>query len=489
MKAITYTGILSVVLALFSACDVANDLDDFEPLFQLDSEIAIRDESSAELALTGMYAGLRIEGNPDLYLFSTLMGNIARANEFFRFPAPLAYSQNNPLVDDQDAIQAYQGMYRVVNRANWIIEKVAGLDELVFTTPGRRVEIIGEAKAMRALAHFNLLRLWGQFYDVDSEFGINVRTNPSRSSDALPRNTVAGTYAAIVQDLDDAIVSAPDLRAKFFANKTFAKALKAKVLLYQEDYAGAAVLARDVIDNSGPDFELTATYEELFDNDTIDIFSTTEILFGSKGEPEAPTFLDNSWGVVLQVKPAFAELGETGSMVVAGQDIAYDNNRISSQIEDEGEMNGLVCTKFANRDESYDMIYHLRMAEVYLIYAEAAARAANVVTADALEALNAVRERAGATDTGGDGFEIYPAAITLNQFLEAVRIEKSIELWGELGEEWYDLIRYDFIDGFGSGFQISDIVPTATNTDLFILPISTESIAAGGNVVVQNPGY
>ena len=489
MKTIKFTGMLSLALALFSSCDVANDLDDFQPLFELDSETAIRDENSAELALIGMYAGLRIEGDPDLYLLPILMGNVAQANGFFGFPIPTAYAQNNPIVDDPDAILGYQGMYKVVNRANWIIEKVAELEESIFSSPTRRSEIIGEAKAIRALAHFNLLRLWGQFYDTGSDFGINVRTNPARDAEALPRSTVAETYAAIVQDLDDAVATAPDLRAKFFANKTFIKGLKAKVLLYQGDYAAAASLAKDVIDNSGADFALTSTYEEQFDNNSIDILSTTEVLFGTKGEREAPTFLDNLWGGTLQVDPDFAELGATGSTMVAGQTIAYDNGRISSQMEDGGAIFGLVCTKFADRDESFDMIYHLRMAEVYLIYAEAAARAANSVPADALAALNAVRVRAGATDTGGDGFEVYPPAITLDQFLEAVRVEKSIELWGEQGEEWYDLIRYDFADGFGNGFQVSDVVPTATNPDLFILPISTESIAAGGNVIVQNPGY
>ena len=63
------------------------------------------------------------------------------------------------------------------------------------------------------------------------------------------------------------------------------------------------------------------------------------------------------------------------------------------------------------------------------------------------------------------------------------------ELFGEMGEEWYDLIRYDYADGFGSGFQVSDIKPTATNSDKFILPFDEKNLAAGNNIVVQNPGY
>ncbi|MGS0524406.1 RagB/SusD family nutrient uptake outer membrane protein [Zobellia nedashkovskayae] len=131
------------------------------------------------------------------------------------------------------------------------------------------------------------------------------------------------------------------------------------------------------------------------------------------------------------------------------------------------------------------MVYHLRAAEVYLIYAEADARATNSVSSDALSALNEIRVRAGATTTGGDGFETYPATITLPQFLEAVRIEKHIELAIEMGEEWYDLVRYHFVDGF----DITTVKASATDPNKYILPIDAITLEVGGNIVEQNPGY
>jgi len=481
--------VLGLILLGFNSCEVAKDIDDFEPLFTLDSETAIRDEASAELALAGAYAGLRNGGDPHAYILPSLMSNLGQSSVSFAIPGPTAYNNNNPIIDETDAMSAYQGMYAVINRSNWIIEKVAELEDELFSTPTRRTEIIGEAKTLRALAHFYVLRLWGEFYDISSGFGIDVRTTPARSAEAFARKTVAETYAAIIRDLDDAIATAPDLRAKFFANKNFAKGLKARILLYQGEYAVAAALAKEVIDDASGDFELTATFEEQFDNTSIDILSTSEVLFGTKGDPVARTFFRNLWGFYVQATQSYIDLGATGSMMVAGQDIAFDNTRISSQFEDRGGSFGWVANKFANRSEDYDMIYHMRMAEVYLIHAEALARATNTVSADALASLNAIRIRAGAITTGGDGFETYPVAITLDEFLEAVRIEKSVELGSELGEEWFDLIRYDFADGFGTGFQVSDFVPTATDPDKFILPISTVSIAAGGNLVVQNPGY
>jgi hypothetical protein len=138
---------------------------------------------------------------------------------------------------------------------------------------------------------------------------------------------------------------------------------------------------------------------------------------------------------------------------------------------------------------TYEMIYHMRMSEVYTILAEASARAANSVTTEALDALNTLRAQRGATNTGVDGFEIYPESISFDEFLTAIRMEKLVELQAEGGESWFDLVRFDYADGFGTGFQVSDIKASATNSDKFILPIPFESIQAGGFVVEQNPSY
>ena len=81
--------------------------------------------------------------------------------------------------------------------------------------------------------------------------------------------------------------------------------------------------------------------------------------------------------------------------------------------------------------------------------------------------------------------ETYPASINLSEFLEAVRVEKRIELGVEVGEDWFDLVRYHFVDGF----DVSTVKPTATNPDKFILPIDYVTIEAGKNVVEQNPNY
>lgn len=485
-----YTLALILMITCFNSCQLTEDIDDFERPFSLGAT-EITNESTAELALTGVYSGFGTfigAGNPHIYIIPSLLSGVAQPG-FGRDAESEAISINVPLATGTvDMRGGYARLYGIINNANWLLEGIEDIPQATFSNPERKNEIIAEAKGMRATAHFYLLRLWGQFYDLNSNFGIVIKTAPATSNEAFPRNNVADSYASIMEDLDDAISNAPDLRAKFFINKSYAKALKAKVLLYQGNYPQAAALAKEVLDTSGSDFQLAATVTEIFDNTSDALFNSSELLFGSRGiTNEEDLRLGNFWG------GDYAELTDdyrnifTGNVVINGQTINYDdNNRF---FEDFSGGAGKFAEFFPFAGETFEMLYHMRMAELHLIYAEADARANNGVTTDALGALNAVRTRAGATTTGADGFETYPASITLPEFLEAVRVEKWVELGTEMGEEWFDLVRYDAADGFESGFQVSDVKSTATNPDKFILPIPSESIQSGGNVVEQNLSY
>ena len=485
-------------MVFFTSCDITKDLDEFEPLFSLPAETAIADESSAEIALAGMYSILQqndAEGNPNHSILPSTLSGVNTGGFFvFLSAEDNAMIANNPPADGAALTRIYTGQYVLVNRANWIINGVEKLTDDDFINNNRRLEIIGEAKAMRALGHFHLLRLFGQFYDANSVYGVNVRTEPARDDVAQPRVSVSETYDAILNDLDDAIADAPDLRAKYFASKTFAKGLKAKVLLYMGDYAQAASIAKDVIDNSGSNFALTATFEELFDHTGVATLDNTEALFDvySDATQTEGLGLGNFWSIFTSTANWYTDMDNTTAMDVNGQSIILDATRLAFVKTGAYAIPGLGNgnMKFLQRGgPQFETQYWLRMAEVYLIYAEAAARSTTSVPSDALDALNAVRARAGATTTGADGFETYPVAITYDQFLQAIRLEKLVELGAEQGEDWFDLIRYDYADGFGSGFQVSDQKATATNSDKFIMPIPVASIEAGGGVIDQNPSY
>ena len=93
-------GCLSLIL-VFTSCDLAQPLDDYEPLYSLDAETAIADETSAELALTGMYSVLHqqsvLSGNPEHSILPSRLSITARAGLYANSAEEIALDNNDPL--------------------------------------------------------------------------------------------------------------------------------------------------------------------------------------------------------------------------------------------------------------------------------------------------------------------------------------------------------------------------------------------------------
>ncbi|MBD0825478.1 RagB/SusD family nutrient uptake outer membrane protein [Aestuariibaculum marinum] len=485
------TGMLSI-----QSCQLAEELDDYKPMHSLETETAINSQQTAELALVGAYASFGDGALPVMPMIPDIFSGYSTTGRTYAArPEESGFVINDPLATETTRLAPiYRGLYELINRANWIIELVEQLDDDVFEPSSRRQEIIAEANMLRGLGHFYLLRNFGEFYDLDSEYGITVQLEPVKSAEAHPRSSVLETYNAILADLDKGISDGPVLRSKKYTNSTFAKALKAKVLLYMSRFEESAILAQEIIEGVNANFMLEPTYGAIFeDHESSAIFESSEILFGTSGQPNETIGMGNFYSdFFARITPQYINTMES-SLDVNGQMIQVGGSqRVEGVFFPLNTGGGYYTTKYTSffTGGNYEMYYHMRIAEVYLILAEASARANNIVTTEASNALNEIRLRAGATTTGGDGFETYPETIGLEQFLTAVRYEKLAELHAEQGEAWYDLVRYAYIDGgFDSGFMVSDVKPSATNPDKFILPIPTESIDAGGNVVDQNPGY
>lgn len=151
----------------------------------------------------------------------------------------------------------------------------------------RRAEVLGEIAYLRALAYFNVLVRYCEFWDMNSEYGVVMRNEAPSVSNALKaRSSVADSYQYILDQLEIAIEKAPDWKKLSQASKEAAKALKARVLLYAGKYTEAVAAVNDAIDTNAPLPE--ANYGDVFDK-----FSTTkEILFArvfdQKMQPTLP---------------------------------------------------------------------------------------------------------------------------------------------------------------------------------------------------------
>ena len=471
--------IMCIVILLFTyACNLTGSIDDIKPKYKLSEETTYSDATKVEAALSGVYSawrGLGIGYSETLMLSGYYQPSSAGGQG-------TDLLENNVDVNGHKLDNYYSDYYIMVQRAGFLIKALQSDKEIIGLSEDRRKEIEAEARLNRAMAHFFLLRSFGQFYDVNSELGIVARTEPITENTGYPRNTVQETYDIILADIEFGVLNAP-LTASYFGlvTRSTAKALKAKVLLYMNRWTEAADLALEVI-NSGK-YELMDQYEDIYSAG----FKSEEVIFSPISIYWSQVYYSGSyWHAPSEALKQLADKN-------------YDDGDPLTPIDTDGDIttgggfdprfafahallnlpHGVYNAKYpfiigidGNQANSH---FILRLAEMYLIYAEAKARIANDVDADALDKLNVIRARAGIDP-------IAPA--TKAELLEAIRIEKSLEFFGEFNQPWFDMIRYH-IHG---DLNISDLKPTITNNNQLILPFPVSALT-GNSSLEQNPGY
>jgi hypothetical protein len=141
-----------------------------------------------------------------------------------------------------------QDGYRPVGRANYLIQNI---DLVQGLQADERKRLLGEAKFIRAVCHFELVRLFAQPYGYtadNSHLGIPLRTEFGR--DLIPRATVKEVYDQVIADLEEAARDLPASNGNY-ASSWAAKGYLAKVYFQMNRFQDAYDQANDVIENSG----------------------------------------------------------------------------------------------------------------------------------------------------------------------------------------------------------------------------------------------
>lgn len=492
---------IALVTVFFNSCSV----DDYKVEGELTEETLVKNEASAQSALNGIYDNARPDGSKGiLYTTAGLLLAGAEQQKGINTGDDLQNFYDNDVkprgVNDRfgGLYSFYQKSYRTINLANFFIRTVEqrGIEKASEATKN---SLIAQAKALRANSYFMLLKVFGQFYDSNSEYGVVTTTKVIDGFTYLKRAKVGDTYAQIISDLEFAIKHAPNT-GRDVISKTFAKGLLAKVYLYKggtENWVKTVSYCKEIIDNLGEQFELVPDYPTIFQES----FNSKEVIFApyySKTEPlsnPGALSFDNA-----NVKPSeyFKDFA----------DKLVKDETVSVPKRDEygfvipGEFRDSIAVKHDpryqftfgkrtknNTSQAYNKypkvtastFYFLRVAEVYLIYAEAIARTdGNMQTAVGM--LNAIRARAYATSTEP------PAPFTFTDkktLLEDIRKEKMLELHLETAETWFDLVRYDRL----GDLKIGDFKSSITNVNQLIFPIPERVITNNANFGKQNPGY
>lgn len=454
---------------------------DETPLDFVSPESYFKTESEAKAAVYSLYNTV-VNGNAynvSLYLLTDLpslsLDGIVNPNTI----AIDNFTYNSSLV----WLDYYQGAYTAFQRANLILERVPSI--AMDTTV--RNAYLGEARFMRALHYFNLVRLFGDVplvtkYSTDLAAAVN---NPRTDKEKI--------YSLIVDDLKFAESTLPlsyPLTEVGRATRGAAKSLLSLVYLTHKDYQLARDKSKEVIDLGV--YSLAANYRDVFDsrskNNPEHIFSAQYkqfkigAWFESVLSPPGTTgcgFANNFDGANQQFYDSFPNTYRkdismmTSYVTTAGDTIVYDRPYVKKFIA-WGPEN--VCFSGENNFPI------LRYAEVLLIFAEAE-NEVNGPTADAYAAINQIRKRAR-TDAGGtEDVAALPdlAGLSQDDFRKAVWREREMELCFE-GHGFFDLVR--------TGRLISENASVGKIVDpkYLVFPIPQYALDANKGLT-QNAGY
>jgi tetratricopeptide (TPR) repeat protein len=412
----------------------------------------IFDRSSAETAVRGIYRGLAADAYYGVNYVS--IGYLSGDNVQWTGSQSIVQDFINHNVKPENATVAgvWSAIYNVINRANGAIEGIPAVNDVTLTQAAKN-QLLGEAYFVRALAYFDLARVWG---------GVQIVTTPTKSAadkNNIPRSTLAQTYEQVLNDLNTAVglLVAPTSVNPVRANKETVWALKARFYLYQKDWANAELYAGQVIANA-TNYALIKPYSSWFANNVVatresvlELSYSATYTNGHRGQWQPPAN-----GGTRQWAPNNALIGLLTTPATGG-------NRSALIAQTSA---GLWYGNLYYRSPATDPAYIIRIAELYLIRAEARAQQ-NKLT-DALADLNLIRDRAGlATSTASNQADI----------LLAIENENRLEFAFE-GHRWFDLVRT------GRAAAVLGL----TDQNKYLLPIPIEQLNVDPSLT-QNPGY
>ncbi len=411
-------------------------------------------------AVVGLYAQL---DDPNLYGTNLiLVPELMAVDNYINFQGTFSnfrdIARRNTNAQNTTAEGIWRTAYQAVNEANLIL---SALD--VVTTADLKKQFEGEARFVRADMYFELVRLYAKQYvpgGANAQPGVPISLEPvktlEQADQKLARATVAQVYTQVIADLNAAIGLLPATNGTRASSYT-AKALLARVYLQQSKFVKAGALADDVIKNSGK--SLSPTLQAVFTNK-----NSSETLLEIQQNDQNNAGTANS-GLATH----FASIGQLGRGDVTilpafaglyGPSDARGESQLL-YIGTGARPGTLRSGKFTTYGQNIPVI---RLAEMYLIRAEAAFRAGN--TAAALADINRIRTRSAATP-------LTAAQLTLATILRERQLELAFE-----GFRIHDLKR--------TNTDLSATVPI-TNPRL-ILPIPMREININANLV-QNEGY
>lgn len=505
-----YTAVATITTLLLGTGYSCKDSLDINPQGQITQEQIISDPNVATNLVTGIYniffAGDAFGNDVRGFQFA-ILGDIA-SDDADKGSTPSDYGDANAL----DLLQAngnnavvnniWNGTYQAIARANQALAQlqVAQFDA---TTKNR---LIGEARFLRAMFYFNLVRVFGGVPLLDRVPAASEANSPAFQT----RATSEAIYKFITDDLNFAVTNLPVIANNSTdvgrASKGAAQALLSKVYLYTKDYTNAYNMSQAVITSGNysllPDFTMlfrqvsNNSKESIFEiqagqnlacNAAIDRFTVAQgpRAGGKNGWVDRGYGFNNpSESLVKEFEPGDIRKNATiitvnpsngansvgtvlydGFRVPTKDSVQNDRYNYKAYYSRENEPN---CGTF-DRLPKHVMV--LRYAEVLLIHAEAALQTGKA--GEALIDINALRTRAK--------LPVLAGGPTLEQIWHERRVEMAMEQ-----DRFFDLVRQDAVQpGRAAAAFAADKKTWSPTKTLF--PIPQQQIDLSGGTLKPNP--
>ncbi|GAF03028.1 RagB/SusD family nutrient uptake outer membrane protein [Saccharicrinis fermentans] len=477
MKNILYIALF--VLSLTSCSDFL-DIDDET---KISNNHLFSTISGVEEALNGVYYEL---GSGDYYGFTMLIateakgGNlkfndITQENPFANYFLPSFQFSHNAEGEDDYTEAIYGHVYAVISAANNVIANIEYTED---ATETQKVQAVAEAKAIRALAHFDLTRLYAQPYAYTSNaqhIGIPYMVNNIAWDELVSRDLLYDNYENIIADLLEAeanlgtALGIEDASySKAYMTKLAAQALLARVYLYKNDWDKAIEYATKVIEDG-----------------SVSLIDNSEVLsYYSNNTPGREDIFVYDYTGRSSIVPIAKRIGiqndRTYLYLQPSNDIIdlYEEGDVRKQLFAE-QMGEILTTKWVEHTGGKDHYAPiLRLAEMYLIRAEASL---NLPISDEVQCradLDVIRKRA---NPEAPSIQLSGSALKEELFNERRR-ELAFE-----GHLFFDIVR------MGRNLRRVDCnalynVNVDYPSDLFVLPIPEDAIDYNEQMI-QNPGY
>jgi len=441
-------------LLLSSSC---NNVLEPEPVDILTNDIVLNEPRDVGNVEIGLYSAFRNIA-PATVIAGDFTADMLIHNGTFSQYRELGTKQ---LSSANASVAALWGaIYNTVYIANFIMER---LPEVSGVPAAQRDQVMGTAHFLRGYAYFIALYTFGGVPEVITT---DIETNRN-----IPRASDADILTLIIDDYNEALGLVPEEPVNAaFVGEFAVRAAFARLHLYLGNWSDAEQFSTDVIDSELYELEtdFSSLVEEDFTNEAI-----LEVGYTLADDPGTSTNfgLNNLFVGRREIIPS--------NQVVVALASSESGDRFSSMTFDlsnlNGTDNGWSVAKYGTADADNNNVVVFRLAEMYLIRAEARAQQDNVTGINSAQTdINMLRDRANAPTV---------PSVSKSQMIQLIEEERRYELAFE-GHRWYDLVRT------GRASQVMPVFSVNWRDDFELWPIPQREIqnnpALVGN---QNPGY